>query len=222
MGELPTLSGPAFGPAAGGAPEQLIVLLHGWGADGNDLIGLAPYLGRFLPKAEFVSPNGPEPCDMNPMGRQWFSLQDMSPPSMLAGARKVAPAIDAFLDNALAARNLTDDRLALIGFSQGTMMALHVGPRRARSCAGIVGYSGLLIGPETLAAEIKSRPPVTLIHGEDDPVVPVTALSNAVDGLSAAGVAVQWHRRPGLQHGIDESGIILGAEFLSAAFAEQF
>ncbi|MCP4330247.1 MAG: alpha/beta fold hydrolase [Alphaproteobacteria bacterium] len=220
MPDSPALDGPGFGPASGGAPRQLVVLLHGWGADGNDLIGLAPPMSRFLPDAEFLSPNGPEPCDANPMGRQWFPLSDMSPDEMLRGAKGVAPAIDAYLDAALAERNLGDDRLALIGFSQGTMMALYVALRRPRGCAAVVGYSGLLIGGETLTVEARSKPPVLLVHGEDDPVVPVAALPATVDGLSAAGVAVEWHRRPRVQHGIDEFGLVAGAEFIATAFRE--
>lgn len=212
------LDGPRFGPAAGGAARQLVVLLHGWGADGNDLIGLAPYMARLLPHAAFVSPHGPEPCDANPMGRQWFSLNDRSASQMRLGAETVAPSIDAFIDEELSRLGLADEVLALVGFSQGTMMALHVAPRRARPCAAVVGYSGMLLAPDALAAQVRARPPVLLVHGEDDPVVPVAALAAAVDGLSAAGIAVEWHRRPGVQHGIDEFGLTAGAEFLATAF----
>jgi phospholipase/carboxylesterase len=220
MPEHPKLDGPHFGPAVGGAPSHLVILLHGWGADGNDLIGLAPYMARYLPDAEFVAPHGPEPCDANPMGRQWFGLTDRTPRRMLTGAQAVAPAIERFIERMLAERGLTDDRLALVGFSQGTMMALYVAPRRGRPCAAIVGYSGLLIGGETLAADIRSRPPVLLVHGEADPVVPVDALPAAVAGLTAAGIAVEWHRRPGVQHSIDEFGLVAGAEFIATAFEQ--
>jgi len=217
MAADPKLDGPTFGPARGGAPDSLVVLLHGWGADGNDLIGLAPPLSQRLPGALFLSPNGPEPCDANPMGRQWFALTDRGPAQMRAGADAVAPAIDAFIDDALAAHGLEDDRLALVGFSQGTMMALHVALRRPRPCAALVGYSGMLIAPESLAAEIRSRPPILLVHGEVDPVVPVQAMAAAADALAGAGLAVEWHRRPGLAHGIDEFGMRAGAEFVASA-----
>jgi len=166
MALLPSLSGPVRKPASGGKPRQLVVLLHGVGADGHDLIGLAPYWAPALPDAEFVSPDAPFPCDMAPYGRQWFSLQDRSPSAILGGVRAAAPILDAFLDEALAARGLDASQLALIGFSQGTMMSLYVGPRRAEALAGIIGYSGALIGADTLAQDIRSRPPVLLVHGD--------------------------------------------------------
>ena len=126
------LQGPSFGPSAGGPPRQLVVLLHGVGADGHDLIGLAPMLAGRLPHALFVAPDGPEPCDMAPYGRQWFSLQDRRPTVMLAGVRRTAPLLDAYLDELLRQHDLDESRMALVGFSQGTMMSLFVGPRRAR------------------------------------------------------------------------------------------
>jgi phospholipase/carboxylesterase len=219
MAVLPDLSGPIQKPASGGKPRQLVVLLHGVGADGNDLIGLAPYWARRLPDAEFVSPDAPFPCDMAPFGRQWFSLQDRSPAAILAGVRATAPIVDAFLDRALAARGLDDRQVALVGFSQGTMISLYVGLRRARPPAGIVGYSGALVGADLLPQEIRSRPTVLLIHGDADEVVPVRALSIAVNGLEAVGVPVEILTRPGLGHGIDEEGLTQGGEFLQRVFA---
>src|SRR5215472_1628831 len=144
---LPSLSGPVRKPAAGGAPRQLVILLHGLGADGNDLIGLAPYWAPLLPEAEFVSPNAPFPCDMASYGYQWFSAQDRSPAAVLAGVRAAAPMLDAFIDEALAERRLSDNDMALVGFSQGTMMSLFVGLRRSHAAAGILGYSGRLLAP---------------------------------------------------------------------------
>lgn len=219
MPDLFEISGPSFGPLAGGAARQLVVMLHGWGADGNDLIGLAPAWAGLLPDAEFVSPHGPFPCDMAPFGRQWFSLQDRSPESILAGVRATAPILDAYLDAALTARGLTDAQLALVGFSQGTMMTLFVGLRRAKAAAALLGYSGVLVGPDTLAAEIRSRPPVLLAHGDADEVVPVRALAAAVQTLTANGVAVEQLLRPGLGHGIDEEGLRRGGAFLRQGFA---
>src|SRR5208283_5197280 len=134
------LSGPSRPPAAGGKPGRLVILLHGLGADGNDLIGLAPYWARLLPDAEFLSPNAPFPCDMAPYGYQWYSSQDRTPEAALAGVRAAAPILDAFIDNALSERGLDDSDLALVGFSQGTVMSLYVGFRRNKSLAGIVGY----------------------------------------------------------------------------------
>ncbi len=218
MPDMIDLDGPSFGPASGAAARQLVILLHGWGADGNDLIGLAPQMARVLPDAEFLSPHAPEPCEANPAGRQWFALHNQDPRLMLEGAVAVAPSIDAYIDSALAARGLGDENLALVGFSQGTMMALYLGPRRARACAAIVGFSGRLVGGETLAAETRSRPPILLVHGESDPVVPVAALPAAVEGLTAAGLTVEWHRRPRVEHSIDEFGLVAGAEFIATAF----
>ena len=214
MGLLPSLSGPARKPASGGKPKQLVVLLHGVGADGNDLIGLAPYWAPALPEAEFVSPDAPFPCDMAPYGRQWFSLQDRTADAILAGVRAAAPILDAFLDDALAQRSLDASKLALVGFSQGTMMSLYVGPRRSKTLAGIVGYSGALIGANTLAADIRTRPPVLLVHGDADQVVPPQAFPLAVAGLKAAGAAVEELICPGVGHSIDEAGLRRGGEFL--------
>ena len=208
------LSGPGFGPGAGGPPRQLVILLHGVGADGQDLIGLAPMLARDLPHARFVAPDGPQACDLAPYGRQWFSLQDRRPASMLAGVARTAPLIDAFIDEELARHGLDDASLALVGFSQGTMTSLHVGPRRPRPMACILGFSGALVGAATLAAEARSRPPVMLIHGDADDVVPVGALFDAVDGLQAAEIPVQWIVRPNLPHSIDPEGIAAGGRFL--------
>jgi len=212
------LDGPRAGPAGGGPADALVVLLHGLGADGDDLIGLAPQLGQVLPGAAFVSPHAPFPCDMAPYGRQWFSLQERSPAALMSGVRMAAPILDGFIDGELERHGLGDDRLALVGFSQGTMMALYVALRRARPCAGLLGYSGALIGAEVLAEEIKSKPPVQLIHGQADEVVPFQAMPAAAAALEANGVPVQSEGRPGLGHGIDPEGLSLGARFLMEIF----
>ncbi len=208
------LDGPSQPPASGGPAKQLIVLCHGIGADGNDLIGLAPYWAPLLPDAQFVSPHAPFPCDMAPFGRQWYSLQDRSAAMIEAGTRAAAPILDAFLDAQLAALGLDDSALALVGFSQGTMMSLFVGPRRKAACAGILGYSGRLVAPDSLAGEKASAPPVCLIHGEADAVVPFESMALAHTGLEAAGIAVESHARPGLGHSIDDWGLRAGGEFL--------
>lgn len=218
MNDVPTLSGPEFGPAAGGDAEQLVIFCHGLGADGNDLIGLAPYFARVLPEAKFVSPNAPLPCDMAPMGYQWFSLQERTEEAMLAGARQARPILDAYIDQQLAAHGLTEDKVALIGFSQGTMMSVFTAPRRAKPVAGIIGYSGRLIGAETLADEISCTPPMVMINGDQDELVPAQVQPAAVEALRASGVSVEGHIRPGLGHSIDEEGIKIGMEFLANIF----
>src|SRR5438094_9181662 len=214
---MPALSGPSRPPASGGKPSRLVILLHGLGADGNDLIGLAPYWARSLPTAEFVSPNAPFPCDMAPYGYQWFSAQDRSPAAVLAGVRAAAPLLDSFIDDVLAERGLDDSDLALVGFSQGTMMSLFVGLRRAKPVAGIVGFSGRLLAPELLANELRSRPRTLLIHGTDDPLVPYESLAAAEAALKAADVPVDTLTCPGVGHSIDENGLKRGGAFLKDA-----
>lgn len=213
------LDGPRIGPAAGGAAKQLVVLLHGLGADGRDLIDLATHWAPALPNAAFVAPDAPEACDMGPYGRQWFSLQDRRPALMAAGAQAARGALDGFLDAELARLGLPGTALALAGFSQGCMMALHAGLRRTVPPAAILGYSGALLAPEALAAEITARPPVLLVHGEADDIVPVAASRAAEATLRQAGVPVEALYCPGLAHGIDAAGLAAGRRWLESAFA---
>jgi len=215
------LSGPIRPPFTGGKPRRLVVLLHGYGSDGEDLIGLAPHWARVLPDAEFLSPHAPFPCEMGGFGHQWFSFGDRAAETILAGTRAAAPILDGFLDDALAARGLGDRDLALVGFSQGTMMALHVALRRPSAIAAVVGYSGALVDAGGLAAEIRSRPPVLLVHGDADPVVPYAELARAEAALKALKVPVTTETRPRLPHSIDERGLQLGGQFLARAFADQ-
>ena len=215
MPNPPPLSGPRHPLAGGGPARRLVVLLHGLGADGNDLIGLAPRWADRLPDAAFVAPNAPEPCDMAPGGLQWFSLRTLSPPEIDAGVEAAAPLLDAFIDAELSTLGLGEDRLALVGFSQGTMMALHVALRRARPCAGVVGFSGRLANAAKLDAEVRAKPPILLVHGELDDLIPITSLFEAVSGLSAAGLNVEWHVSEGVGHGIAEDGLRLAARFLA-------
>lgn len=225
MAATSTLDGPSLPPASGGKPKQLVMLLHGVGADGNDLIGLAPFFQQVLPDALFVSPNAPQRFDMAPWGYQWFSIRNDADPTQfisdagkLKGALAALPVLNAFIDEQLAAHGLTEANLALIGFSQGTMMSLQAGLRRDKAIAGIVGYSGVLLGGDLLEQEIKSRPPVLLVHGDADAVLPVSSLPAAVAALNKLGVPVEAHIHPGLAHGIDETGIRRGQAFLAKVF----
>lgn len=212
------LSGPRQAPASGGKPKQLVVLLHGWGANGDDLIGLAPYFAQGLPDALFLSPNAPFPCEANPMGLQWFSLQDRSQSAMLAGVRLAASLVEGFLAERQKEHGLGPAETALVGFSQGTMLSLHLAPRLAQPLAAVVGYSGALLGAEDLAAETKSRPPVLLVHGEADPVVPAQASQAAAAALQAVGIDCRLVLRPGLPHSIDPAGIQQGLAHLRKGF----
>ncbi len=216
MTSSPALFGPLLPPLAGGPPRQIVVLLHGLGADGQDLIGLGQTWRLLLPGALFIAPNAPQPCDMAPFGHQWFSLQERTGPALIAGVRSAAPMVDAFLDGLLDQHQLLPAKLALVGFSQGTMTALHVALRRKAALAGVVGYSGVLIGEPVLAAEIRSRPPVLLIHGDQDQVLPHRALGEAEAALTRAGVTVTAVTRPGLGHGIDPEGVEMAGAFLKA------
>ena len=214
------LDGPRIEPRAGGAARQLVVFLHGYGADGNDLIEIGRAWQGAMPHAAFVSPHAPHPCGQAPTGREWFPLTDRAQNERWRGVTGATPALDRFLDAELSRRNLPPSALALVGFSQGTMMALHVGLRRAVAPLAIVGYSGLLVlepdaKPEALEAEIRSRPPVLLLHGDSDDLIPPQALFMAANGLAALGVPVEWHLSAGIGHGIDQEGLRQGGEFIA-------
>ncbi|HEY3694990.1 alpha/beta hydrolase [Phenylobacterium sp.] len=213
------LGGPQVAPASGGAPKQIVVLLHGYGSNGEDLIGLAPYWREALPDALMIAPDAPEPCPGVPGGRQWWPLADMHRDALAAGVRGAAPALDGFLDALLSRHGLSEDKMALVGFSQGTMMALHVGPRRVRRLAGVLGYSGALPDAPELAVEIRSHPPVLLVHGKADSVVPLAAFQHARDALTDLGFELETHLSPGLDHSIDLPGLQAGEAFLKRIFA---
>jgi phospholipase/carboxylesterase len=212
------LDGPRLPPAAGGAPRQLVVFLHGYGADGSDLIGLGREWARVLPHAAFVSPHAPEPCGGAPMGRQWFNLTFRDASELIRGVKHAAPSLDAFLDAELKRHNLPPRALALVGFSQGTMMALGVGLKREPPPAAIVGYSGALATVEALPAP-GTAPAILLVHGDMDELIPVDAMFMAREQLAQAGLPVEWHVAQGIGHGIDAQGLQLGGAFLKQAFA---
>jgi phospholipase/carboxylesterase len=219
---VPVLSGPSLEPLSG-KTKRLVVFLHGYGADGNDLIEIGRAWQPILPDTAFVSPHAPEPCGQAPVGKQWFGLTFRDPDERWVGVNQAAPALQAFLDAELQRRHLPPSALALVGFSQGTMMSLHAGLRRPVAPAAIVGYSGMFImpndgPPEAVESEIASRPPILLIHGDQDELIPVQALFHASSSLSALDVPVEWHISHGVGHGIDQEGLRHGGEFLARRF----
>ncbi|MEO3472462.1 prolyl oligopeptidase family serine peptidase [Roseomonas sp. CAU 1739] len=207
--------GPRFGPANGGPPDALVVLVHGFGADGNDLIDLAAVWAEVLPGALFVAPHAPEPCDGVPYGRQWFALWDRSATQLEAGVAGAASALGRFVAVEAGRLGLASDRVALMGFSQGAMTVLETGLCGALpEAACILAYSGGMIGADRLAERLAASPAVLLVHGEADEVVPVAASRMAEAALRQAGVPVRALYRPGLGHGLDEVGLAAGAEVL--------
>lgn len=217
---MPGLTGPSWGPKEKNQPaRQLVVLCHGVGADGHDLIDLAPHWAAALPHAVFVAPDAPEVYDTAGFGRQWFSLGDRSPARMAAGVANAAEALNGFIDAELARLSLPTGAYALMGFSQGAMTALYTGLRRPAPPRGILAFSGALIGADELAG-LTARPPILLVHGEDDAVVPVARTRQAEVGLQTAGYDVEALYCPNLAHGIDEAGLSAGSLFLQRVFAD--
>ncbi|MCB1514108.1 MAG: dienelactone hydrolase family protein [Hyphomicrobiaceae bacterium] len=219
------LDGPRRMPASGRA-DALVVLVHGYGANGEDLIALADHWRAHLPNAAFVAPNAPEPLPFAGFGGfQWFALTTRSPDERWAGTQKAAPALQHFISVELQRLGLGAQRLALVGFSQGTMLSLHVGLRMSPSPAAILGYSGIIAGPEHLGQARAGRAPgdqpqILLVHGEEDDVIPADALPLTTNALAAAGLASSWHLSPELGHGIDMQGLELGGRFLQQVLGQ--
>ncbi len=231
MANVDALQGPTRAPASGKAPTSAVVFAHGYGSNGDDLISLAPFFAQALPDAIFYSPNAPDPWEGGMSGgRQWYSLAGFDPEAiqrdplrmgetfraMNDRVVKAAVRLDLFLDQILAAHALAPQRLALVGFSQGTIMSLHVGLRRSQPIGAVLGFSGALSAADKLASEIKSKPPVALVHGAADPVIPARATIETEKVLMDLEVPVQSMIVPGLQHGIDNAGAQFGASFLRA------
>lgn len=214
---MAALDGPRWGPASKAAAQQLVVLCHGVGADGHDLIDLAPTWAHALPDALFVSVDAPFPHDSG-FGRQWWSVADRTSSVMEAGVRGAAGFLDAFIDAELARLTLPSDRYALMGFSQGAMTVLFAGLRRIAAPRAILAFSGALIAPDHLAGELANHAPVLLVHGEADDVVPAQRSRDAERALRAAEVPVEAVYVPRLGHGIDDTGLAMGALALQKGF----
>lgn len=207
------LEGPRLAPLSGSEPDALVILIHGYGSNGEDLISLARMMQPSLPSAAFVAPNAPSLLPHMAASHQWWPIETFSMAERAAGAAAAAPALDAFISDELKKAGLTSDRLLLVGFSQGTMMALHVGLRRPKAVAGIVGFSGMLVAPESLEADIRSRPPVLLIHGTQDDVVPFRSMDLASSALATVGVPVETHASAGLGHSVGPDGLSAATQF---------
>jgi len=205
--------------AKSGRADSLVIFVHGYGADGHDLIGLADPLAEHLPNTTFLSPHAPNPCKMSPMGREWFPIpmiDNSSMEQMRAGMHTSVARFNEWMDAEFVAEGITPDRTVLVGFSQGTMMSLHVGPRRTHQLAGIVGFSGRLVEPETLIAETVTKPPVLLVHGDMDMVVPPSDMPKAETALVEAGFDVQTHLSRGTAHGIAPDGLGLALQSIQS------
>lgn len=203
--------------AASGPARSMVVFLHGYGADGNDLLGLADPLSLHLRKTVFIAPNAPEDCASNPFGYQWFPIpfiDGSSEEDMELGLTRASVDLNAFLDERMKEEGMTAAQTALVGFSQGTMMALHVAMRRAEPMAAVVGFSGRLMHPERFADEKVCAPPTQLIHGDEDPVVPLSSMREATTVMMRAGVEVHSHVSRGTGHGIAPDGLALALSFL--------
>lgn len=189
------------------SPSSIVILLHGYGADGDNLIGLAEELSRSFPNTHFFSPNGILPFENAPFGYQWFGLNDRSEQSMLKGLNNAAPHINQFIDHQLQKFNLSDENLALVGFSQGTMLSLHTALRRPKKMGAVIGFSGMLVAPQLLQSELKSKPPVSLIHGALDDIIPLSAMKMSASSLEHAHIPVETLIEPMLDHSIGISGL---------------
>ncbi|WP_054303624.1 alpha/beta hydrolase [Gemmobacter sp. LW-1] len=200
-----------------GKAKSMVIFVHGYGADGDDLLGLADPLAPHLPDTVFYSPNAPEPCVGNPFGYQWFPIPWLDGSSEEAAQASMAVSLEklnSFIDAKLAEEKIGIEALALVGFSQGTMMSLHLAPRRDNAMAGVVGFSGRLLVPELLGAEAQVKPPILLIHGDADEVVPFEDMGRAGDALVSAGFEVYGHVMKGTGHGIAPDGLQVALSFL--------
>ena len=200
-----------------GVDSSLVIFLHGYGANGNDLLGLADQLSEHLPDTVFLAPDAPETCSVNPGGFQWFPIpwiDGSTEEESELGLLRATEDLQMFIKQSMEEEGLSEAETILIGFSQGTMMALHVGPRMVDSILGIIGFSGRILNPESLLEDCKSKPPTLLIHGDQDDVVPFSSLSTAESTLQECGFEVETHVMEGTGHGISPDGLLACLNFI--------
>lgn len=214
-----SLDGPRLAPLSGSPPTALVILIHGYGSNGDDLLSLARAIQPALPDAAFVAPNAPSQLPRMAGSYQWWPILTFSSDESANGATSATAELDTFISQEMKKSGLASDRLLLVGFSQGTMMALHVGLRRSEPVAGIVGISGMLVAPGALAKEIRAHPPVLLIHGTSDDVVPVGSIDLAATSLANVGIAVETHLSPGIGHSVGEDGVAAAIAFARRVLA---
>ena len=209
---MATLTGPYRSPRSGGAADSLVVMLHGIGASGEDLIGLADRFSADLPGAAFHSPDAPSPFSEAPFGREWYARAPIE--GRADGVRSAEPIVNAYLDELLDGYGLEPSRCVLLGFSQGSIVSIHTAPRRRLALGGVVAFSGAMLTGDTLQAEVASKPPFVLVHGTADTVLPHSGTETAAEQLAKVGVPVSVHLLSGLGHGIDERGLAIATDFM--------
>ncbi|MEQ9116017.1 MAG: dienelactone hydrolase family protein [Rickettsiales bacterium] len=208
------LNGPEIAPRSGNSPKNLVIFMHGVGADGENISDICNVLNRCVPDTHFLCPNGPFHYDMGMGGYQWFSLQDRTESVLLEGINKALPKVNEYIDYHLNKFNLTDDNLAIMGFSQGCMMALHLGLRRPNPPACVIGFSGALVGGEWLKTQKTNSPPIVMAHGDQDQVVELHRMEQSVQILETMNKDIEPHIFKGLAHGMNEDSLTLAADSL--------
>ena len=216
------IDGPRLAPRDGSKPKKLVIFLHGYGSNGKDLIGLGQHWARDLPHVQWVAPHAQDRVPGAPDGYQWFPISNLDPQRIESGAATAWPIVDAFIDQELARYQLTESDVVLCGFSQGTMLSLATGLRRERPMAGIIGYSGALPGGQRLKEEMRSKPPIMLVHGDQDEVLPLGFMFDALEHIAAADHGAQWHISQGLPHSIGQDGLDIGRHFIGNALAGRY
>jgi len=214
MSQITTLLSVESQPKSGKKAKSLVILLHGLGADADDLYGIIPEFDKHLPDTHFISVNAPYPCDMMPFGRQWFSMTTWTESAILEGLKTVEPILNNYIEEQKSRFSIEDKDIALLGFSQGSILSIHTALRRKTTLAGVLAYSGMIIAPQTLKTELQSKTPICMVHGTFDFVVPFAQFNSSVEALETYHIPHEAHPINGLAHGIDPQGINIGVNFL--------